>query len=153
MQIRYTVPKLLPLQRKLLEGPAALEARHVSALRQAVELVATLVRGRIPLGPGRWGGHLRDSFTTKVFANNLRSFGSIRTTLVQGRWREYGTKPHPIGKGKRMSIGGRVVTGPVQHPGQKPRRALHAAMRQAKPQIRAWFQEALGAVAQDLGNG
>lgn len=57
-----------------------------------------------------------------------RTFGVVWSKAPHSHLVEFGTKPHiVVPSGKRAKIGGDIVTGPVKHPGAKPRPFLQPA--------------------------
>lgn len=83
------------------------------------------------------------------------------TTIVKyrpaGMWQllEYGAKAHQVPRkvGRRrpiLVVNGRPVTGPVQHPGTRPKGVLTRAARDADPLIPVAVEEALAARLEEL---
>lgn len=61
-------------------------------VKAMVDYIRPLVAAQTPLGPGHFGVHLRDGFTTDVRESGRMSAIGVLKSPVQGYWREFGTR-------------------------------------------------------------
>jgi len=120
------------IEAKLAAAEANIHANNLLMTKEMLEYVKAEVVPQIPLGPGHFGDHGRD--TLKVVISGLGVAGGQLGTKVIGvltaapdvYWREFGTGLRYRGpKRKRFSV--RVMTGAAGTGGEAPRlMATHA---------------------------
>lgn len=126
-----------------------------AALRSALRVAASPVTKRAKAdSPSR---RVRKSLAARVSGTGLtararigarrRSPGARILHLIEG-----GTKPHRIAprKARRLKIGGRYVSGPVQHPGARARPFFKQALPSEAPESRRKFGSALGQIIRKM---
>lgn len=69
----------------------------------ALEYVKAEVQPQMPLGPGHFGVHARDSYTIEVKSGPIETRGVLKAA-VEAYWREFGTLGR-FRKGRKASAG------------------------------------------------
>lgn len=160
MEITYRIVGLKKLQEAVAAAPGAWALRSKQALDYSVAVVkGAVVAGEVG-GPGHFGYHLRDRWSTRVeigSGRSLQSRGIVSTDAPQGRWLEFGTKAHEIApkKGTALRIAGLGTGGDqyasiIHHPGEKATHAARKALATTKPAIKQFFAEAVEDLAKSM---
>lgn len=76
---------------KLLAAAPRILAENRRMVTEMLDYVKPVVIENTPLGPGHFGYHLRDTYTTDVKSEDFVTRGVLKSA-VQGYWRERGTK-------------------------------------------------------------
>jgi hypothetical protein len=151
VDIKYRLVGLKKLQAATRQAPGVLANRNAEAMQRSVHLLKDEILIGTPEGPGHFGFHLKDRFSTRVRFGAKRIVGVVATDAVQGRWREKGTRAHDIAprKASALKIGSGFVT-IVHHPGAKARHTMRNALTASKGAIKVFFADAARGVAQSL---
>ncbi len=83
VNLRLTQEKLAAAAPRILENNRAM----VTAM---LDMIKPIVEENTPIGPGRFGFHLRDTFRVDVRSLGLKTTGVLKSAST-GYWREYGT--------------------------------------------------------------
>lgn len=78
---------------KLLAAAPRILAENRAMVTTMLDYIKPVVVANTPLGPGHFGYHLRDSYTTDVRSNGVKTTGVLKAPM-QGYWREFGTQAH-----------------------------------------------------------
>lgn len=146
-----TIEGVRPLLRRLDRLPLDLRSKPVRAAATfAMTPVLKAAKRNTPVGTGKTSygksrPHLKDTLKKKT--KLYRSSGTIVVTvghdyrtsphavLVQG-----GTRPHLVAtSGQTITIGSRVIRGPIHHPGAKPNPYLEDALRGQRAIVKGRF--------------
>jgi hypothetical protein len=151
VNIKYRLVGLKKLQEATHQAPGVLATRNAEAMQRSVALVRGIVVADTPTGPGHFGMHLVDRFSTRVRFGTKRIVGVISTDAPQGRWRERGTRAHDIAprKGNALKVGSGFAM-VVHHPGAKARHTMKKAFAASKGAIKVFFIDAARGVAQSM---
>lgn len=82
---------LKEVQLKLTAAAPRILAYNRSMITVMLDNIKPEVIAQTPLGPGHFGYHTRDTFTTDVKSEGIKSVGVLKSA-VPGFWREFGTK-------------------------------------------------------------
>jgi hypothetical protein len=74
----------------LMAAPRILEQNRLMVTAMLKE-IKPIVVAQTPLGPGHFGYHLRDRYSTDVKSEGIKTSGVLKA-VMQGFWREFGTK-------------------------------------------------------------
>jgi hypothetical protein len=151
MDIKYKIVGLKKLQKAVHEAPGIMFNKNIEAMHRSVDLVAGLLIADTPMGPGHFGFHERDRWSTRVRVGPRRIVGVVANSAAQSRWREFGTKAHEIApkKASVLKIGDTFAT-VVHHPGEKARHSTKKALAASKSAIKVFFVDAARGVTQHM---
>ena len=109
----------------LLAAPRILEHNRL-LITEMLNVIKPTMIGETPLGPGHFGSHLRNSYTTDVSSKGTSSRGVLKAP-VQGYWREYGTRGgfHKRGTRAGYAFAFERIAG-LAHPGGGERAGMFA---------------------------
>ncbi len=97
------------VERELASGPAM-----AGIVRAVAEEIASGVRAEIPLGPGRYGEHLRESVETSLEETPRGVRARVALGKFTGRFYEFGTSRmrarHPLRSSAERVVGAGNVT-------------------------------------------
>ncbi len=159
------------LARNLSPYPDRLTEAMRQGTREAAATLEAGIRSGIPEGPGE-GPHARDSWGSRVDPTPQGARATVESTDEIAYYYHSGTRPHTIrprpervaayraarqahaaakSKGKaprppmlKFTVGGRTVFATsVNHPGTKPHPYVEAGGRDATPEIRRSYEEAV----------
>jgi hypothetical protein len=151
MEITYKIVGLKKLQAATRQAPGILSIRTNEAMHRSVELVESLARIGSPEGPGHFGYHESERWSTRVRSGPRRLVGVVSNSAAQARWREFGTQAHDIRpkSAAALKIGGRFVSF-AHHPGVKAKHTGKKALTASRSAITVFFTDALKGVTQSL---
>lgn len=152
VEIKYKLVGLRKLQNATHLAPGILYNREIEAMHRSVNLVEGLLVGATNRGPGHFGDHMIDRWSTRVATGPRRIVGVASNSTVQSRWFDQGTKPHEIhakagGVLKMGELGWSTV---VKHPGVKGRHIVKKALTASRSAIRVFFLDAANGVVQSM---
>lgn len=120
------------LEAKLAKAEANILANNLAMVKEMLDMVKAEVTPQIPIGPGHFGYHGRNTLKVVVQAQGPAGgqFGTkvvgLLKAAVEVYWREFGTGMRYRGP-KRKAFGVRIMTGSAGTGGEKPRlMATHA---------------------------
>jgi hypothetical protein len=154
--ITTRVVGLRKLQNATKLAPGILYNREIEAMNRSVSLVKSLLVGATPRGPGHFGFHMIDRWSSHVQVMQLshpRLFGVVSNSAVQSRWLDKGTKAHEIHAKPGSMLWLRQTGGyaaVVHHPGVKARHIGRKALKAARPAIKVFFFDAARGVVQSM---
>lgn len=122
-----------------------------SALALAVNISRLKAGQPVRVGQGTHSkADIGDGEVAAVVGPNRRSMTisgqrfDLRFLQTVALWVEHGTRPHQVGKKKaRLSIRGVMVTGPIRHPGTRPRHWMQRSLEAASGQMQTEFYRSL----------
>jgi hypothetical protein len=129
---------------KLLAAAPRIAAQNRFLVNSMLEFIKVEVVPQIPIGPGHFGYHARDTFTTDVKTNaaGITTTGVLKAA-AQAYWREFGTlgrykkgaysKP-TLGNARAALYAATVGTG-----GEPPRPIVHTAYLGARKFIDFYY--------------
>lgn len=154
MRIKYTVRGLKKLQAAVAAAPARVAAENDLAMHEVVGELRDQLQHDTPIGPGRFGPHAAESYTTDVTIAAGRVRGMVDNSQPEARWLEFGTRAHPIpakAKALRFTVNGSIVfRRTVMHPGERAEKLMAVALRMHKAAIKARFLQALQLAANSM---
>lgn len=122
---------------KLAAAAANIAAHNRLMIAEMLASVKTEVVAKTPVGPGHFGYHLRDSYTTDIKESSTRTWGVLKAP-AHGYWYEYGTGMRHRGPKKR-AFATRIMTGAASVGGEKAHLLAHHALTGIKKYIRAHY--------------
>lgn len=120
------------LEKALLKlGPKVSKSVTNKAMTAARKPVIKAIRTEAPVDDGdlkKAVGHKTITYKRRKIKTNIigarsrwiNRDGRKKNPALYAHLVEFGTVPHSVGDGKVMTIGDRLITGPVDHPGSKP---------------------------------
>lgn len=76
---------------KLLAAAPRILAENRTMVETMLAYVKPIVIEATPLGPGHFGYHLRERYTTAIRSEGVKTTGVLKSPM-QGYWREFGTR-------------------------------------------------------------
>ena len=127
------------VQAKLLLARPHILAHNREMISTMLDFVKAEVVAATPVGPGHFGFHLRDSYTTDVKSYNVKSVGVFKAT-AQGYWLEFGT----LSQFKRGGQGAftaetNLIFAQAGTFGERPRMLAHKALRGVRKFIKFYY--------------
>jgi hypothetical protein len=129
------------IEAKLAKAEANILAHNYAMVSEMLVYVKAEVVPQIPLGPGHFGNHARDTFTIIVTAGKGQMGTMITGVLkaaVQAFWREYGTGMRYRGS-KKKAFGVRIMTGRAGTGGEHAHLTAHHALAGIKKYINFYY--------------
>ena len=124
---------LKAVETKLAGASARILAQNRLLVGDMMKAIKPIVEAETPIGPGHFGYHLRNSYTTSISSRSVVTTGVLKSPS-QGYWREYGT----LGRFAKTS----ALAGYVSSFGGNGERALfvaHKAADSVRRFIRAYY--------------
>lgn len=88
---------------KMLKAAPNILAHNRVMVGEMLRFVKAETVANTPVGPGHFGYHLRDSFTTDSRSKGLTTIGVLKSPAT-GYWREYGTMQRYRKAGPRKAV-------------------------------------------------
>jgi hypothetical protein len=152
-EITYKIVGLRKLQNATRLAPAVLYNREIEAMKRSVSLLEGLLVASSPHGPGHFGFHMIDRWSTRVATGPRRIVGVASNSAVQARFLDQGTRPHEIHAKPGTILWLRQTGGyaaVVRHPGVKARHIAKKALVASKGAITIFFFDAARGVVQTM---
>ncbi len=135
------------VSRGLSPYPDRLTAAMREGTREAAATLEAGIRSGIPVGPGP-GPHARDSWGSRLTPTPQGARATVESTDEIAYYYHSGTRPHVIrprnARALRFTVGGRTVFArSVNHPGTRPHPYVEAGGREATPEIRRSYEDAV----------
>jgi hypothetical protein len=150
--ITYKIAGLRKLQDATKKAPAVIFNLEMQAMHRSVDLLEGLAVMSSPRGPGHFGFHMIDRWSTHVSTGPRRIVGVVQNSAVQARLTEFDTRPHLIkstGHG-HLKMGEQGWSTVIQHPGHKGTHMTKKALSASRGAIRVFFLTAAKGVTQSM---
>lgn len=151
-EITYRIRGLRKLQNATKKAPGVIFNRQTEAMHRSVGLLEGLAVLGTPHGPGHFGFHMIDRWSTHVYTGPRRIVGVVQNSALQSRLVEFDTQPHLIpstGHG-HLKLGGQGWSTVIQHPGHKGTHMTKKALAASKGAIKVFFLTAAQGVTQSM---
>jgi hypothetical protein len=90
---KLIVTGLKEVEAKAAAADVRILAQNKLMVQAMLDYIKPIVISETPLGPGHFGYHLRDMFTTEVKFEGIKTVGFLKSPPT-GYWREFGTQGH-----------------------------------------------------------
>lgn len=142
------IPGIRVLGQDVVDAKLLLAAPHIlehnrKLVTSMLQFVKAEVQPEMPLGPGHFGYHARDSYRIDVGSGGIKTTGKL-WGAIEAYWREYGTKgrSRKLGRALGLNVGesrAAFSAGALGGGGEPARPITHKALASANKFIKFYY--------------